>query len=103
MSQSTLLSCTIPVETLRNDPFNLEWGAYVVAQVAATNAVGTSKFSLKGSGAFVYTLPDAVLNLANDAAKTESNQVGLSWSEGSFNGGTPVIDYSIYIKSGSAE
>lgn len=102
MTQSTELSCTIPVETLRNDPFNLEWGAYVVAQVAATNVVGTSEYSLKGSGAFVYTLPDAPFNVANDAALTQSNQVGLTWSEGAFNGGTPIIDYSVYIKSGSA-
>lgn len=73
MSASTLLSCTIPVETLRAAPFELNYGDYVEAKVAAINAVGSSELSIRGSGAFVYTIPDAVTGLENVAEKTESN------------------------------
>ena len=102
MSASTLLTCTIPVDALTSVPFELNYGDYVEAKVAAINAVGSSELSVRGSGAFVYTIPDAPTGLANVAEKTESNQVGLTWTEGVFNGGTPVTDYSVYIKSSGA-
>ena len=40
-------------------------------------------------------LPDAPINLANVAAVTTAYQVGLTWQEGPYNGGTPVIDYQV--------
>ena len=40
-------------------------------------------------------LPDAPINLANVPAVTTANQVGLTWQEGPYNGGAPVIDYQV--------
>jgi len=37
--------------------------------------------------------PDSPLNLANVAVVTSAYQVGLSWTAGTYDGGTPVIDY----------
>ena len=38
-------------------------------------------------------LPDAPLNLANNAVITASGVIGLTWSPGVYDGGSPVIDY----------
>jgi len=51
------------VEALIATPFELNYGDYVEAKVAAINAVGSSELSARGSGAFVYTLPGAVIGL----------------------------------------
>lgn len=40
-------------------------------------------------------LPDAPLNLANVPAVTTAYQVGLTWEEGAYNGGSAVIDYTV--------
>jgi hypothetical protein len=39
---STALTCTVPVSTLRAEPYSLEWGSSVYAKVVATNAYGDS-------------------------------------------------------------
>lgn len=43
-------------------------------------------------------LPDAPLSLANNAAVTTAYQIGLTWADGSYNGGTPIIDYQVSFK-----
>lgn len=40
-------------------------------------------------------LPDTPLNLANVPAITTAYQIGLTWDEGAYNGGSPVIDYEV--------
>jgi hypothetical protein len=48
-------------------------------------------------------LPDAPVSLANVAGITTGSQVGLSWSDGAYNGGSPVIDYRVsYAESSSS-
>lgn len=42
-------------------------------------------------------VPDAPVNLANDASITRSTQIGLTWDEGFFNGASVVIDYKILM------
>jgi hypothetical protein len=39
--------------------------------------------------------PDAPLNLLNVPAITTAYQIGLEWTEGVYNGGSPVIDYEL--------
>jgi len=39
--------------------------------------------------------PDAPLNVQNNAAVTAANVIGFSWTPGTYNGGSPVIDYTI--------
>lgn len=41
------------------------------------------------------TIPDAPVDLANVPAITTSSQIGLTWNEGSTNGGSAVLDYSV--------
>ena len=41
-------------------------------------------------------IPDAPLNLANDQSTTNNIVIRFTWTQGLNNGGTPVIDYTVY-------
>jgi hypothetical protein len=70
----------------------LSAGTTYVFKVQSRNSVGFSGDSSELS-VLAAKLPDAPVSLANDAVTTTGYQVGLSWSDGSYNGGTAVIDY----------
>ena len=44
-------------------------------------------------------MPDAPINVANNPAVTSATKVGLTWQDGSSNGGTQIIDYTINYSS----
>jgi hypothetical protein len=94
-------SCSIPVGTLRGSYFNLPWGSNVIAKVIAYNIYGDSLASQPGDGAVIVTVPDAPLNLAENVLMRGASQIGLTWTEGAHNGGTSVLDYSLWFDSGS--
>jgi hypothetical protein len=79
-------------------PFNLPWGSSIYATITAANIVGDSLASEPGNGAIILTNPDAPLNLANDPAITTANQIAITWNEGTNDGGSPVVDYTISYK-----
>ena len=72
--------CTIPITLLREEPFSLAWGDSVYAKVTAMNLYGSSLESSVGNGAVLLTVPDAPLNLANEASVTSASQIGLNWN-----------------------
>lgn len=41
------------------------------------------------------SVADAPINLVNNPSITAAGTIGLSWSSGVSNGGSPIIDYSI--------
>lgn len=45
-------------------------------------------------------MPDAPINLLNDLLTTSDTTIRFTWAEGESNGGTPVIDYSLYYDQG---
>ncbi len=45
--------------------------------------------------------PDSPINLANIVSTTASGTIGFSWSEGAYNGGSPILDYRVNYKQGS--
>jgi hypothetical protein len=65
--------------------------------VSARNTVGSGSYSLPVSILAAKT-PDAPLNLANVASVTTAYLIGLNWTQGIYNGGSPVIDYQISYK-----
>ena len=87
--------CTIPIPTLINAPFNLLYGSIIYSKVAALNLVGTGSYSSVGFGAVILRQPDAPLNFANNPSILSMTEIGLTWTPGSNNGGTEVIDYRI--------
>jgi hypothetical protein len=48
-------------------------------------------------------LPDAPINVANNALVTRAGKIGLSWQQGAYDGGSPIIDYRISMKKSPAE
>jgi hypothetical protein len=94
-SDPSATTCTVPIATLLAAPYSLYWGDSVYAKVKATNVVGISSESSEGNGAILMTYPDAPVSLANDVATTSSSTIGLTWTAGAEDGGTPVIDYRI--------
>lgn len=61
-------------------------------KVTARNTVGSSDQSI-AIAILAAKVPDAPLSLLNDALITNAYQVGLTWSTGSYNGGSVVLDY----------
>ena len=47
-------------------------------------------------------LPDAPINLADEPAGTNAYQIGISWDEGPYNGGSEVLDYRVSFTELSA-
>jgi hypothetical protein len=90
-------SCLIPVAYLKAEPFNLPWGASVWAKVAANNIKGTSESEI-GNGAVIITKPDAPINLIEETSLRTASTLGLTWSPGLDEGGTPVLDYRISME-----
>jgi len=64
--------------------------------VISTNFYGDSIFSVAGNGAVIWVVPDAPINIANDAATSSDKIIKITWTQGSSNGGSEIIDYSIY-------
>ena len=59
-------SCTIPVVSLKNSPFDLPWGSSIFAKVIAINDYGNSLSSLEGNGAIITTTPDPPIDITED-------------------------------------
>lgn len=77
----------------------MPWGSSVYAKVFATNVVGSSAFSTVENGGVIRTTPDPPINLADVASVTSATQIGLSWDEAVFNGGSYVLDYRLWYST----
>ena len=77
----------MPISVLYVEPFNMVLGDHIYAKITAINSYGDSLSSVPGDGAAVVFLPDAPINLANNAAVTSATTVGLTWAAGMSNGG----------------
>jgi hypothetical protein len=66
--------------------------------VTARNSVGDSlesdPISIRAA-----RRPDAPINLANVAVITTAYQIGLTWADGIYDGGSPVLDYRVNYKT----
>lgn len=94
-------SCTFAASVLNASPFSLPWGSPVIALMSAQNVYGTSASQYASGTAIIVTIPDAPLSLANSPTVTNAQRVGITWTAGAANGGTPVIDYSILWDQGT--
>lgn len=63
-------------------------------KVESRNSFGFSVLS-EEVAIIAAAIPDAPINLSNDASITSADQIGISWQDGSFNGGISVIDYRV--------
>ena len=100
----TSRACTVPVSTLRTEPYNLDDSDSVYAQVTSLNAIGESVTSNEGNGATIPippTEPDAPTSLVKDSAT--KTQIIFSWSAPVSNGGSVILDYSIDMDDAEVE
>jgi len=63
-------------------------------KVTARNSVGSSQQSV-ALAVLAAKLPDPPRNLANLPLITTGYQVGLTWENGAYNGGSPEIEYQV--------
>lgn len=60
-------------------PYNLVLNEEIWAKVLAENFYGDSPMSEAGNGALTKLIPDAPVNLANDATTTDASQIRFTW------------------------
>lgn len=70
-------------------------------KITARNSVGDSLYS-DVVAIRAARVPDVPLSLSNVPSVTSAYKVGLSWLEGSYNGGSAVLDYQVLYKEQSA-
>ena len=73
----TNLACEVPISTLKQTPYSIEWGRSIWATVTAVNLYGGSVVSQAGNGAIILTEPDAPINLSDVPSVTKATQIGL--------------------------
>ena len=66
------------------------------AKVKAINAYGESEISDPGSGDGIQLVPDAPVNLQNDATVTDDVTVGFNWQDGPSDGDSEILDYRVW-------
>ena len=89
------LECIVPLATLIEAPYNLEYNDSIWARVIATNIFGDSQESNSGNGAVVYVVPDAPINLVKNIELSNDSQMAFSWEPAAFDGGQPVTEYRV--------
>ena len=93
--------CTINLSRLAGDPFNLVAGEQIYTKVVAKNSYGDSAYSDTGFGSVMKTAPDAPFDLKNDITVTSESQIKFTWRAGMSNGGSQILDYTVYFDQGS--
>jgi hypothetical protein len=98
----SLTSCSLTIAELQSEPFNLFLGDSVYAKVVAVNTIGESPASIAGNGAVMFNTvePDAPIDLERDHSSTTTSAVGLSWSDGAYDGGDAILDYRVSYDQG---
>lgn len=93
-------ACSVPIDTLRQAPFSLEWGDSVFAKVFAFNLYGDSPVSETANGAVILTIPDAPVALDEDYSLRTKSELGLVWTLGPHDGGASVQDFQLSYDQG---
>lgn len=100
-------SCTISMDVLGSEPYNLQQGSSVYAKVGSTNMIGNSRLSAEGNGA-VYTqcangAPDAPVKLQEMTDFRTQTSLKVTWEDGECDGNSAIESYTIvYSVKGSS-
>lgn len=103
LSDDTLLAnrfCIVPLSVLYAEPYSLVLREEIKVKIVASNFYGDSIASEVGSGAIVWVVPDAPINLFIDQAATNAESIRFTWTEGLEDGATPVLDFNVWWDNG---
>lgn len=67
---------------LRANPFDLDWGAEILARITAHNVYGPSTVSASGNGAVILSKPGTPINFAIDFSLKTATSISLVWEDG---------------------
>ena len=67
----------------------------IEASVIARNFYGASESSSTGNGGTILLVPFAPVGVSNNLAVTSASQIGITWTDGSQDGGASVQDYQV--------
>ena len=70
-------------------------------KVESRNAFGFSSIASNEVSIRAASIADAPTNLANNVIVTAKGVIGLTWSAGASNGGSPIVDYRVNFHTGS--
>ena len=74
-------NCNISLNLLKASPYSLVKGDSIYAKIISLNFYGDSEvYSDEGNGAVIQLVPDAPINLLNDAATTIDTLIRFTWS-----------------------
>ncbi len=74
-------ACDISLNILKASPYNLVKGDSIYAKIISSNIYGDSEvYSEAGNGAVIQLVPDAPVNLVNDATTTIDTLIRFTWS-----------------------
>jgi hypothetical protein len=95
------LQCLIPVSTFLISPFYHIWGSRIYAKVIATNYYGDSAESNVGGNVegVLITNPDMPMLVQEISLLRTSTSISISWIDGFSTGGSPLIEYEIYMSN----
>jgi hypothetical protein len=75
-------------------------GTYYKFYVKARNIIGQSTQSSEVT-ILAAKIPDAPISLANDPLTTTDTIIRFTWVDGAYNGGTSIIDYTVFYNQGT--
>ena len=92
------------MNTLIASPFSLVRGDLIVAQITASNVIGTGSSSENTSGVTILTVPDAPTLTPTRGSLTNKNQIEVIYSFSStLNGGSTVTSLNLWWNRGSSD
>jgi hypothetical protein len=86
--------CSVSIDILEAEPYNLAGGSSILVTVVATNMYGDSPRAFSEAGV-VLSSPDAPIRLENDNSVTTVSVIKINWSDGVSDGGSQILDYNV--------
>jgi hypothetical protein len=99
----TKLKCSLPMSSLRLEPFNLMANTTVYARIMAANVRGWSQPSPLNAVGPIIQGPPVMMSPPVRGASTSNKQVEVNWETVNFpmNGGSSITSYVVYWDQGT--
>ena len=91
--------CEVNIATVLAAPYNVDGGDHIWAKVSAVNVYGESAQSSAGNDAMYTRVPDSPISLAEDSLQRTATTIGITWADGSNNGGVAITNYKIEYRA----